>query len=183
MRNGLTKTQPLNFLMPYCSECGKEIRRGAKFCPECGAQQNADSPLASPSMPRIGPRTPLWAPIRAVSIVEILYGALLLVFAGFTLFAVVSMTALALALANFLGGGLVTVFSGYGILRSAPWSPLVGTLAGIVLLVVGVLFALTPDVFFAVFGVLGIVLGVSSLVLLHSPASKRRLRSQGQLGG
>ena len=49
----------------YCRYCGKEIAEGSKFCPYCGANQNAFSQVTS-ATPLIGPATltqPYYTPL------------------------------------------------------------------------------------------------------------------------
>ncbi len=41
--------------MPYCPECGKEIREGTKFCPDCGAEIEIDTDVSGDTPPRTSP--------------------------------------------------------------------------------------------------------------------------------
>ncbi len=154
--------------MPYCHECGKEIQRGLKFCPECGAQQSTTggSSVQPKSVATSKPEGS--AILRTTSISLIGFGLVLLILGGAFLITPTGTAAVfGLTLLIFLGGGFIVAISGYGLLKRTTWSRLAGNLAGIALLLVGLLLALTSSLFLEALGGLGILLGVASLVVLR----------------
>ena len=161
--------------MPYCSNCGKEVATGAKFCPECGAPLGqAPGPVAvqAPVRPHV-PKPPVTTPLTwfalVVGVVFLFFGAVLilytptapLVFTFVLLFAV----------------GVLSLASAYGLYRRRRWLFNVGRVNAIVALVIGVLFAVTGTGLPLLLGVLGILLGAALLYCLGRPDVKKYLAS------
>lgn len=51
--------------MAFCSKCGTQLVAGARFCPTCGAQQNAPSAAPTPGTYQAPYQNPYQAPYQA----------------------------------------------------------------------------------------------------------------------
>lgn len=66
--------------MPSCENCGAELPAGARFCPQCAA------PVPPEAFDDVGAQPPASPNLRLVE--RVLFGVLLLAFAGFVVFVV-----------------------------------------------------------------------------------------------
>ena len=155
--------------MTYCSNCGKVVPSGAKFCPNCAA------PVAQP----IGgaEQSASWQPRSAVSRPQGARFLMLLDFVVGTAFSVFGAlvtasahTAFALTFGSIIVVlGLLTIEVGYGLRKARPWAWLLGLWAAVVYIVLGILLVAT------VLGLPMVVFGVLTVYCLTRAELKRYL--------
>jgi zinc-ribbon domain len=153
--------------LPYCSECGKEVPAGVKFCPNCGTAL-----LAAGSHPQKVEAKPATLRPGAVTLgvlLDFVVGGIFLVLGVIYLFLPEPAGLLAFAVtlgAVMLAVGGASVFSGYGLWKRRRWVWKVGTGGGIGYVVVGAIVASPMDSWVSVVGVLAALLGAFTLYYL-----------------
>ncbi len=159
--------------MPYCSECGREVNPGAKFCWNCGASLShlafvSPGVLGKPSQSK---GRPLGVTILAVLSAVVGVGIIAL---GVLIYIIAQTT-----LAFVFGGvllvlGVLALIVSYGLQRGRPWVRLLGTWSGVVYVVLGILFVTAGDI---TAGLASILFGAATLYYLNKKNTK------GHLGG
>ena len=76
-----------------------------------------------------------------------------------------------------LGDGLVSLLSGYGLLKARKWVRTSGVLTGIGNLAVGIVLALSQDLGVMTLGIIAMILGAGTFIYI------RRARTKEYLGG
>lgn len=167
--------------MPYCSNCGKEMQLGIKFCPECGAQAGAVGQIPQQvSTPPAKPQgTPRKVVVTGLSFLYLILGPIF-IFIGVLLLLVAVKPAVA-GLAATLGvaaaaTGVLAVFSGYGLAKARAWVLWIGTISDIGLVVLGGILAIPLNSWTAGVGVLAVLLGVGSALYLFLGGTKAYLK-------
>ncbi len=161
--------------MLYCSECGKDVRAGAKFCWNCG------STLTQP--PAVGPAEYAHSPqaeakpagATAFAILSSIVGVGVMVFGFLLLLIPTKSSTLALELGLILLVlGALSVVVGYGLRKGKRWTRLLGTWSGVVFVVLGLLFAASGS-YLIVVGVASILFGVAMAYYLRKRNVKEYL--------
>jgi zinc-ribbon domain len=154
--------------LPFCWNCGNEVQEGAKFCPNCAAPQSGPHKSRSDKTAEsqaAGKRGGVWT---GLSLADLGAGALLV------LLGTLSLTVSGLGIL-FLAVGLVSMATGYAFWKAKRWGSMTGLLSGIGYLVVGFLLVLTLSPAYSTVGVLGILLGLFTLVLPRRKESRTYL--------
>jgi zinc-ribbon domain len=149
--------------LPYCSNCGAEVQRGVKFCPECGAPQvmAAVQPVAPAAPPqKKGGLRP--AMVTLLSLASLFVGLLMLgIVVLYVLVPPPSSSYSAVAI--LLGLGILSLGSGYGLLKAEEWAKTMGKVTGVGFVVFGLLLAFGGSTYP---GVLSVAFGVGILYLV-----------------
>lgn len=154
--------------LPYCHNCGADIRPGVKFCPNCGAAQEEGVVASKPTSTEKPPGRPRPA-LATVFIIGYLGLGIVLVFLGAysLLFSTqFPLGVLAFALIIFLGDGVLSLLTVYGFLKGGRLAKRYIAVTSAYSVVVGLLLSLTYSAGLVILGVIAILLGAGALVYL-----------------
>ncbi len=157
--------------MPFCSECGREVNAGAKFCWNCGASLS-QSASVSPGVPvpsSLSKKRPVSA--TAFEILSAIVGVGIIAF-GILIYAIVPTTSTLVFGGVVLVLGVLALIVSYGLQRGRPWVRLLGTWSGVVYVVLGILFAAFGDI---PVGLASILFGAATIYYLNKKNVKERL--------
>ncbi|MGD0318855.1 MAG: zinc-ribbon domain-containing protein [Nitrososphaerales archaeon] len=131
--------------MAYCSNCGKEVPAGAKFCPNCAAPMAFQQPRQADQTPPPSPGSGMTRPrgTRILILVDFIVGIVVIIIGIQGLVSGVgphtSATEWYAVSAIFAIIGLLSVAVGYGLWKARPWAWLLGLWAGVVYVILGIL--------------------------------------------
>ncbi len=157
--------------MPFCPECGTEVKAGAKFCPNCGTplSQAGGAPARSAGQggpPASNHSKPLGALASVFGLALVVLGAL-----GLNQPKIGAASVL-LILVLFVGVGLVSLGSGYALLMRRTWLEKVRFPTGLCYLLLGILLLIAANVLDAILGVVSLALAAEMLYYLRPRGSK-----------
>ena len=160
--------------MPYCRECGTSLDAAVKFCPNCGAAQQAnlvESVAAAASMRSRLPES------RVVAIFTVLTAI-----TGFAMLGVgllitgtveASIRTFAIWFGSFVAAvGVLSLMTAYGILRKMSWARLTGWASGLTYIVTGVLVLGGSTIG----GLLSLAFGAGSVYIFTRGDTKKHLK-------
>ncbi len=166
--------------MPFCSNCGKEIAQGLKFCPECGAPQVAPTTQAPPIQAPQPQQVPTGL-VRAKRPKEVSFLIIFDTIAGISLLVIGILAYFAGNRSVSNSGGLILAIVGimsiiiaYGSSRVESWVRFPGIAVGVVMLVFGLL--LIPGGGY-VFGIPMLLVGGWTVYVLTLPKVRAYLTS------
>lgn len=157
--------------MAYCRECGRDIAAGAKFCPECGAQQAQAAPSSAKVETRqeAPPKIPGTSSGKWVSYLGFVAGISVAV-TGSLFFLSPGPLEFALGM-FFLLTGVAAILFGYGFWHERSWAWSLGVIAGVFYIVAGTFLVYV----FILAGVAGVIFGTLVVSYLQRPDVKARL--------
>ena len=159
----------------YCYNCGSEVLPGRKFCPNCGASQDGGSNLAPSGRVETRRYNPRQTTELSLSISCFGMGLVLASLGLLYLFALpLSSVSVGVGLL-VLVAGIVSLLSGYGLLRARRWARRSGVAVAIGDVGTGFLLTVTLNAGLTIFGIVAIGLGLWNLVYLRQARSKMYL--------
>lgn len=156
------KNGPGRNVLAFCPNCGAQVQPGAKFCPNCGAQLGSKA-LAPAQEVRTEstPRRSLPDSKRMLSLAQIIAGGLTIFFAGLVVLYIPGFVAFGVVVLLL---ALVSIANGYGTRKDVGWVKVTSIVTGLGYVLLGLLFMLTKDAAFLLFGVLALLLGGGTLL-------------------
>ena len=157
--------------MPFCPECGAEVKAGAKFCPNCGTPLSQAG--GSPTKPANTEGASAWSRSKPLGALGSAFGLALVVLGGVGLDQPkIGAASVLLILVLFVGVGLVSLGSGYALFMGRGWLEKVRFPTGLCYLLLGILLLIAANVLDAVLGVVSLALAAEMLYYLRPRGSK-----------
>ena len=159
----------------FCHNCGSEVLPGRKFCPNCGAPQDGNSNLAPSGRVETRRYNRRQTTELSLTVSCFGFGLVLASLGSLYLFALpISSVSIGVGLL-ILVAGVVSLSSGYGLLRARRWARRSGVAVAIGDTAAGFLLAVSLNAGLTILGLVAIGFGLWNLVYLRQARSKAYL--------